>query len=41
MDYWAPWPGALCCVLGQGTYPRVLMGTSEVNAGGGGNPAMD
>ena len=36
-----PWPGTLCCVLGQGTYSaslqpvyRVGMGTEESNSGG-------
>ena len=37
-----PWPGTLCCVLGQDTYhshsaslhPGVYMGNCECNAGG-------
>ena len=42
-----PWPGTLCCVLGQEdtllsrclSPPRCINGTGEFNAGG--NPAMD
>lgn len=44
-----PWPGTLCCVLGQDTllshshsaslHPGVEMGTGEFNAGS--NPVMD
>ena len=41
-----PWPGTLCCVLGQDTLfsqrlssPRCINGYRRLNAGG--NPAMD
>ena len=39
-----PWPGTLCCVLGQDTLllqclSPPTMGTDEFNSGG--NPAMD
>ena len=41
-----PWPGPMCCVLGQDTFSHsaslhsgVLIGDCEGNAGG--NPVMD